>query len=104
MPTARAFIAAAIAGFLVFAVGVAWLSLSVGTAVVAGVVWALLSLLVTRVVYDDADRELAAWTAAAPDLAGIGTRVPDLHQAELASSGVETDPTERPPSRDPAGP
>lgn len=67
----RAIVAALVPAVIVFAVFHFWLGLATALAVVAGVAWALGSLLVTRLLYDDADAELAAFRAAAPDLATV---------------------------------
>ena len=67
--TRRALIAALIPGVLVFSVFWLWLKMAVVTAAVAGLLWAIGSYLVTRYLYDDAEAELAAWRAEAPDLA-----------------------------------
>jgi hypothetical protein len=68
--TRRALIAALIPGLVVFGVFWLWLKMAVVTAIAAGLLWAFGSYLVTRYLYDDADAELAAWQAEAPDLAG----------------------------------
>ena len=77
MPTHRALIAAAVPALLVFGVAWLWLGLSLWASTIAGVVWGLISLVVTRVLYDDPEPDLAAWRAAAPDLADWGTARPD---------------------------
>ncbi len=70
MPTRRAVLAAAIPGVLVCAVFWLWMKMPVAVAATAGIVWSIGSLVVTRYLYDDAEVELAAWRAEAPDLAG----------------------------------
>ena len=67
----RAIVAAVVPAVIVCGVFHFWLGLELWVAVVAGFAWALGSLIVTRVLYDDADREIAAFRAAAPDLAAV---------------------------------
>jgi hypothetical protein len=69
LPTSRAILAAAIPGLIVFSTFYFWLGLAPAVAVGAGILWTAASLLVTRVLYDDAESEMAAWRDAAPDLA-----------------------------------
>ena len=69
MPSPRALAAALVPGLIVFAVFFFWLGLPAPIAIAAGVVWAAASLVVTRVLYDGHEAELAAWREAAPDLA-----------------------------------
>ncbi len=71
MPTRRALLGAALPGLFTFIVF--WLSLGVAlpAAFALGVLWAAGSLLVTRLIYDDAEAEQAAWVAEAPDLAEL---------------------------------
>ena len=70
LPTRRSVVAALIPGLLVFGVFWLWLKMSVVVAGAAGVAWAIGSYLVTRYLYDEAEAELAAWRAEAPDLSG----------------------------------
>ena len=70
MPTGRALLAAAIPGIVVCAVFWLWMMVPVPVAATAGILWSIGSLVVTRFLYDDAEGELAAWRADAPDLAG----------------------------------
>jgi multisubunit Na+/H+ antiporter MnhB subunit len=69
MPSLRALAAAVVPGLIVFAVFFFWLGLPAPIALAAGFIWAGASLVVTRVLYDDHEAELAAWREAAPDLA-----------------------------------
>lgn len=69
MPSPRALAAALLPGVIVFAVFALWLKLPLPLALAAGLLWAAASLVVTRVLYDDHEAELAAWREAAPDLA-----------------------------------
>jgi multisubunit Na+/H+ antiporter MnhB subunit len=68
VPSPRALAAATVPGLIVFGVFFFWLGLAAPLALAAGVLWAAASLVVTRVLYDDHDAELAAWREAAPDL------------------------------------
>jgi hypothetical protein len=70
MPSRRALGTAILPGLVVFGVFWLWLRMSIVVAGSAGVVWSLASYLVTRYLYDDADAEIAAWRADAPDLSG----------------------------------
>ena len=74
MPTRRAVLSAAIPGVIVCAVFWIWIGVPLPAALAAGLLWSFGSLLVTRFLYDDAEGELAAWRAEAPDLA-VGIRV-----------------------------
>jgi hypothetical protein len=66
------------------------LGFSTWFAISAGVVWFALTLVVTRLLYDDAQGELAAWRAAAPDLAeGAGHDPADV----AATSPGPADPS-----------
>ncbi len=69
VPSPRALAAAMVPGLIVFLVFFFWLGLAIPLALAAGFAWAGASLVVTRVLYDDHDAELAAWHEAAPDLA-----------------------------------
>jgi hypothetical protein len=69
VPSARALVAALVPGVIVFAVFAVWLRLTLPLALAAGFLWVAASLVVTRVLYDDHEAELAAWREAAPDLA-----------------------------------
>lgn len=65
----RPIVAAVVPALIVLAVFHWWLRLPLPVAVAGGVAWAIGSLVVTRLLYDDADEELAAFRAAAPELA-----------------------------------
>jgi hypothetical protein len=67
----RAIVAAVVPGVIVWAVFHFWLGLELWVAVAAGLAWALGSLIVTRLLYDDADAEIAAFRTAAPELAAV---------------------------------
>ena len=69
MSIPRALLFAIVPAILVFLVFRFWLGLSVPVALAAGALWGVVSLVLTRVLYDDADSELEAWRSAAPDLA-----------------------------------
>ncbi len=84
--TRRALLAAAVPGLLVFAIAWAWLSLSLWASAIAGIVWTLISLVVTRVLYDDPEPELAAWRAAAPDLADLVGDEPERTETKRSAS------------------
>ena len=75
-PTRRALVAAAVPGLLVFGVAWLWLGLALWASAIAGIVWSLVSLAVTRILYDDAEPDLAAWRAASPDLAALAPPAP----------------------------
>ena len=66
----RPLVAAVVPAAIVVAVFHLGLGLDLRAALGAGIVWALGSLLVTHLLYDDAPRELAAFHAAAPHLTG----------------------------------
>ncbi len=70
MPTRRAVLLAAIPGIVVWGVFWLWMKMPVLVAATLGVLWGIGSLIVTRYLYNDAEGELAAWRAEAPDLAG----------------------------------
>ncbi len=74
MPTRRALVAAMIPAVIVFAIFWRWLDFPLFLSVGLGAVWGVASLIVTRSVYEDADREMAAWREAAPDLAELDRR------------------------------
>ena len=61
-------ILAAIPALLVFLVFRFWLGLPVPVAALAGALFGVLFFVLARVLYDDAEAELAAWRQAAPDL------------------------------------
>lgn len=61
-------ILAAIPALLVFLVFRFWLGLPVPVAALAGALFGVLFFVLARVLYDDAEAELAAWRLAAPDL------------------------------------
>ena len=69
MPTRRALVAAMIPAVVVFGIFWRWLDFPLWLAIGLGALWGVASLIVTRSVYDDVERELAAWRTAAPDLA-----------------------------------
>ena len=91
MPTHRALIAAAVPGLLVFAVAWLWLGLALWASVMAGGLWSLISLVVTRVLYDDAEPDLAAWRRAAPDLASLAPPAPSSVAGVSEPVGVARD-------------
>ena len=65
----RPLVAALVPGLIVAAVFRLWLDLNLEIALLGGVAWAVGSLVVTRLLYDDAEDEIAAFRAVAPDLA-----------------------------------
>lgn len=69
MPSLRALLTAAIPGFLIFADFTFWMAFSPAFALLVGALVSAAALIVTRLLYDDAGDELAAWRSAAPDLA-----------------------------------
>ena len=69
MPSLRALLTAAVPGLLIFADFTFWMAFSPAFALVVGATVSAAALVVTRLLYDDATDELAAWQAAAPDLA-----------------------------------
>jgi Mg/Co/Ni transporter MgtE len=81
MPTWRALIAAAVPGLITFLVFWRLLGTAAPVAALVGVIWAVASLFVTRLLYDENDAEAAAWREQAPDLAAT-PRIPDRHPAE----------------------
>ena len=89
MPTHRALIAAAVPGLLVFAVAWLWLGLALWASATAGFVWSLISLVVTRVLYDDAEPDLAAWRRAAPDLASLAPPAPSSVAGGSEPAGID---------------
>lgn len=68
MPSPRALLAAGVPGLVVFADFTFWMGFSPRFALLIGAVVSLAALLVTRLLYNDAEGELAAWRAAVPDL------------------------------------
>ncbi len=74
MPTRRALVAALIPAVVVFGVFWRWLDFPLWISFGLGLVWGVASLIVTRSVYDDDQRELEAWREAAPDLADLERR------------------------------
>ena len=74
MPTRRAIVAALIPAIAVSAVFWRWLDFPLWIALGLGAVWGIASLIVTRSVYDEDERELDAWREAAPDLADLDRR------------------------------
>jgi hypothetical protein len=64
MPTWRAVLAAAVPGIVIFADFTLWMGFSPVFAAAVGLVVGLVALGVTRLLYDDADGELAAWAQA----------------------------------------
>ena len=91
IPTRRAIVAAAIPSVVVFLVFWRWLGFTLPLATVLGTVWALASLLVTRSVYDDAELELAAWRAAAPELTMGPWSAPAERVGEVATPPTTSD-------------
>lgn len=69
MPTFRALVLAAIPALLVFLIFWVWLGVAPQLAAAVGLLWGVICLILTRVIYDDHSAEIAAWRAAAPDLA-----------------------------------
>ena len=67
----RPLVAAVVPALIVVVVFRLWLGLDVVIAVLAGMLWALGSILVTRLLYDGAEEELAAFREAAPELAAV---------------------------------
>jgi Mg/Co/Ni transporter MgtE len=94
MPTWRALIAAAVPGLITFLVFWRLLGTAAPVAALVGLIWAVASLFVTRLLYDENDAEAAAWREQAPDLAASPS-ISDLHPA---------DPLGVPDSRDEARP
>ncbi|HEX5465717.1 MAG TPA: hypothetical protein VFW92_03475 [Candidatus Limnocylindrales bacterium] len=69
MPSWRALLAAAVPGAIIFADFTFWMAFSPGFALAVGLVVSVATLIVTRLLYDDAGDEARAWAEAAPDLA-----------------------------------
>lgn len=84
MPTSRALLAAAVPGLLIFADFYLWMAFSPSFSIAVGLIVAAATLIVTRLLYDDASGELEAWRAAAPDLSEArpqpGDAGPDLEE------------------------
>jgi hypothetical protein len=70
--TWRAVVTAFLPGIITFLVFFQWHRLSFAASLAAGIIWTLASLVVTRILYDDAAGDLEAWRAEAPDLAVPG--------------------------------
>jgi hypothetical protein len=85
----RPLVAALVPALIVIAVFHWWLRLDLVVASAAGVAWAFGSLVVTRLLYDDAAEELAAFQAADPALAG--TAALRLDAARDASTATPLD-------------
>jgi asparagine N-glycosylation enzyme membrane subunit Stt3 len=69
MPTLRALLYAAVPGVIVFLAFGYWIGVPMPFAVLAATAFTLAILYLTRVVHEEHEEELAAWAAAAPDLA-----------------------------------
>jgi fatty acid desaturase len=74
MPTRRALVAATVPAIVVVGIFWGWLNFPLFLAAGVGMLWGLASLVVTRSVYEDAEREMDAWRQAAPDLAELDRR------------------------------
>lgn len=95
MPTWRAFIAAAIPGLITFLVFWRLLGTSVPVAALVGLIWAVASLFVTRLLYDEDEVEAAAWREQAPDLATTPVSS-DRHPADPRSDAPGSPDEARP--------
>lgn len=89
MPTWRALIAAAVPGLITFLVFWRLLGTAAPVAALVGVIWAVASLFVTRLLYDENEAEAAAWREQAPELA-VPSSISDLHPVEPASGAPES--------------
>ena len=85
----RPLVAALVPGLIVAAVFRWWLGLDLQIALLGGVAWAAGSVVVTKLLYDDAEDELAAFRTAAPDLAA--TAALRLDAARDVSSATPID-------------
>lgn len=68
MPSLRAILTAAVPGALIAADFVFWMGFAPAFALLVGLSVSAATLIVTRLLYDDAASEAAAWADAAPDL------------------------------------
>ncbi|MGH2467026.1 MAG: hypothetical protein ACRDGL_04775 [Candidatus Limnocylindrales bacterium] len=87
MPSLRAILTAAVPGALIFADFVFWMGFAPAFALLVGLIVSAATLIVTRLLYDDAAAEAAAWAEAA---SGVGEPAVGWSAAGTAeSSGAE---------------
>jgi fatty acid desaturase len=89
MPTWRALIAAAVPGLITFLVFWRLLGTSAPVAALVGAIWAVASLFVTRLLYDENELEEAAWREQAPDLAAMPS-TSDLHPVDPLAAAPDS--------------
>jgi hypothetical protein len=88
----RPLVAALVPALIVAGVFRYWLGLDLTLAIAAGVAWAVGSLVVTRLLYDDADAELTAFRDAAPDLAATAALRRDAARDVSTATPVDEPP------------